>query len=174
MKDWKVTLFTWMYRVFCYIVPSGYALWTFLIDTLINEQATAWDKVSCSSIFIVAIIVIIAVFFYGRHIKKKINNVTNECIECVDNNKKIELVAKKRKLESRQEIFRNACFVAPFIIAWFILTLVEKQVVSLRGTLMVVSISMTSGLGFNSVAQWLKTRQSKEQTVEVNNNEENK
>lgn len=157
-KDWKISLFTWLYRVFCYIVPGGYTLWAFLIDTLINEQATAWDKVSCSAIFVLALMIIIAVFFYGRHLKKKINDITNQCIECVDNDKKTALVAQKKKWEAKQEMFRNACFIAPFIIAWFVVTLIEKEVVSLRGTLMVVSISMASGLGFNGVAQWLKSR----------------
>lgn len=157
-KNWKLTLFTWLYRVFCHIVPGGYALYAFLIDTLINEQTSVWDKVSCSAIFIVALMVIIAVFFYGRHLKKKINDITNQCIECVDNTQKAELVAKKKKWEAKQEIFRNACFVAPFVIAWFIVAMIEKQVVSLRGTLMIVSISMCVGLGFNGVAQWIKTK----------------
>ena len=58
----------------------------------------------------------------------------------------------------KQEMFRNACFVAPFIIAWFIVSMIEKQVVSLRGMLMIVSISMCAGLGFNGVAQWIKAK----------------
>ena len=166
-KNWKLTLFTWLYRVFCYIVPGGYALYAFLIDTLISEQTSVWDKVSCSAIFVVALMVIIAVFFYGRHLKKKINDITNQCIECVDNAQKAELVAQKKKWEAKQEMFRNACFVAPFVIAWFIVAMIEKQVVSLRGTLMIVSISMCVGLGFNGVAQWIKTKSG----VKVNESE---
>lgn len=161
-KNWKLTLFTWLYRVFCYLVPGGYALYAFLIDTLISEQTSVWDKVSCSAIFVVALMVIIAVFFYGRHLKKKINDITNQCIECVDNVQKADLVAQKKKWEAKQEMFRNACFVAPFIIAWFIVAMIEKQVVSLRGTLMVVSISMCAGLGFNGIAQWIKCKSNKE------------
>lgn len=160
-NNWKLTLFTWLYRVFCYLVPGGFALWTFLIDTLINEQASAWDKVSCSAIFVLAIMIIIAVFFYGKHLKKKINDITNQCIECIDSTQKAELVAKKKKWEAKQEMFRNACFVAPFIIAWFVVAMIEKQVVSLRGTLMVVSISMCTGLGFNGIAQWIKCKSNK-------------
>jgi len=159
--NWKITLFTWCYRVFAYLVPGGYALWAFLIETLINHQASVFDKISCSGLFVLAIIVIIAIFFYGRHLKKKKDDITNQCIECIDTEKKKELVAKKRKIEAKQELFRNACFIAPFIIAWFVVSLVEKQVVSLRGTLMVVSISMATGLGFNGIAQWLKTREVK-------------
>lgn len=166
-KNWKLTLFTWLYRVFCYIVPGGYALYAFLIDTLISEQTSVWDKVSCSAIFVVALMVIIAVFFYGRHLKKKINDITNQCIECVDNIQKAELVAQKKKWEAKQEMFRNVCFVAPFVIAWFIVAMIEKQVVSLRGTLMIVSISMCVGLGFNGVAQWIKTKSG----VKVNESE---
>ncbi len=157
-KNWKLTLFTWLYRVFCYLVPSGYALYAFLINTLISEQTSIWDKVRCSAIFVVAIIVIIAIFFYGRHLKKKINDITNQCIECIDNSLKADLVAMKKKWEAKQEMFRNACFVAPFIIAWFIVSMIEKQVVSLRGMLMIVSISMCAGLGFNGVAQWIKAK----------------
>jgi len=162
-QNWKITLFTWCYRVFGYLVPGGYTLWAFLIETLINHKASIFDKVSCSGLFVLAIIVIIAIFFYGRHLKKKKDDITNQCIECIDNEKKIELVAKKRKIEAKQELFRNACFIAPFIIAWFVVSLVEKQVVSLRGTLMIVSISMAIGLGFNGIAQWLKTKNLKKE-----------
>ena len=161
--NWKITLFTWCYRVFSYLVPGGYMLWAFLIETLINNKASVFDKVSCSGLFVLAIIVIIAIFFYDRHLKKKKDEITNQCIECIDIEKKKELVAKKRKIEAKQELFRNACFIAPFIIAWFVVSLVEKQVVSLRGTLMVVSISMATGLGFNGIAQWLKMREVKKE-----------
>lgn len=160
-KNWKITLFTWVSRTFLYLVPCGYTLWTFLIETLISEEATMWDKLSCSSIVVVCLIGVIAIFFFGKFLNKKITDYTNLCIECVDNNKKRELVLKKKKWEARQEIFRNACFVAPFIIGWFIISLIEKKVVSLRGTLMVISISMSTGFGFNSLTQWLKTKEAK-------------
>lgn len=160
-NDWKVTLFTWIYRSFCYIVPGGYALWAFLIEGLIDSEASVWDKINCSSIFVVVLIILIAIFFLGKYLKKRINKITDECIVCVDNDKKIELVTKKKKLEAKQEMFHNACFVAPFILLWFIVAMVEKGMVSLRGTLMVISISMTTGFGFNGLTQWIKTRTSK-------------
>ncbi len=159
--NWKITLFTCCHRTFSYLVPGGYVLWAFLIETLINHKASVWDKVSCSGLFVMAIIGIIAIFFYGRHLKKQKDDITNQCIECTDNEKKKELIAIKKKIEAKQELFRNACFIAPFIIAWFVMALVEKKVVSLRGTLMIVSISMASGLGFNGLSQWLKMREVK-------------
>ena len=42
-KNWKLTLFTWLYRVFCYLVPGGYALYAFLINTLISNQTSVWE-----------------------------------------------------------------------------------------------------------------------------------
>ena len=154
----KEQIFTWLYRIFCYFVPGGVGLWSFFIEKLIDNEVSTFDKVGISGIVVLCIMVVIAIYFYGKHLRNKITNITNQCIECVDNTKKAELVASKRKYEAKQEMFHNACFVAPFIIAWLLVSMIEKGVVSLRGTLMIVSISMFIGLGFNGVAQGIKSK----------------
>lgn len=154
----KVKVFTWLYRIFTYFVPGGVVLWAFLIDRLISKEVTVASKLGLTGIFVLATIGVIAVFFYGRHLKKKIEEVTDECIVCVDNAKKTELVEKKKKYEAKQSIFRNACFLAPFVLIWAVLCMVEKGVVSLRGTLMFVCLSMATGFGFNATAQWIVSK----------------
>lgn len=157
-NETKGKIFTWLYRVFTYLVPGGYVLWAFLIDRLIAKDVTVADKLGLTGIFVGAIMIVIAVFFYGRHLKKQIAKITDECIVCVDNAKKLELVEQKKKYEAKQEIFRNACFLAPFILVWAVLCMVEKGVVSLRGTLMFVCLSMATGFGFNTTAQWIMSK----------------
>lgn len=155
----KVKIFTWLYRTFCYFVPGGVALWLFLIESLIDKEISILAKIGMGGIFIIVIMFVIAIYFYGKHFKTSINKVTNEILECLDNNKKTELIAKKRKLEAKQEMFRNICFVAPFVIMWVLCTLIENKIISLRGTLMTICLSMAVGVGLNGVAQWLKTKQ---------------
>ena len=157
-NEQKATVFKWLYRSFEYYVPAGIALWQFLIETLISKDVTITQKIGVSGIFVLVIMVIIGVYFYGRHFKTAINKVTNELLECTDDEKKKELVAEKRKIESKQEIFRNACFLAPFILVWLVACLIEKQVVSLRGTMLFICISMATGMGFNGISQYFKNK----------------
>ena len=157
-KQTKFNIFTWCYRVFMYLVPGGVALWETLIKSLIDGNFTIMAKIGVSGIFVIAIILIIAVFFYGKHLNKVIEKITNQCIECMDNEKKKELITKKRKAEAKRDLFSNAVFVSIFVIAWLIVSCIEKGIVSMRGTLMVVVISMAIGLGFNGLAQWVKVK----------------
>lgn len=154
----KQKIFIWLYRTFCYFVPCGLTLWSFLIENLLNKEVTIMSKMGVSGIFVLAIIGIIGIFFYGKHLRATISKTTNEILECLDDSKKAELIAKKKKYEARQEIFHNACFVAPFVLIWLLCVLIESKVISLRGTFMTISLSMLSGLGFNCVAQALKQK----------------
>ena len=145
----KDAILKWVYRAFCYIVPSGIALWTMLIDNIISKDTSVWSKISGAGIFALVVIVLIGVFFFGRFLKKKQQVIVDEIIVCTDDAKKQELIAKKQKVEKVQDIFANACFVAPFVILWIVCGAIETGVVSLRGTLMAISISMLTGLGVN-------------------------
>lgn len=154
----KYNILVWCYRIFCYLVPCGYALWDFLIKNLIEKDITIMQKLGLSGIFIGVIMFLIAVFFYGRHLKKQKDKYTDLCIECTDETKKKEYIAKKHKIESKQDLFRNICFIAPFVLMWLLMSSIERGVVSLRGTFMCISISMAVGFGFNGLAQWVKNR----------------
>lgn len=142
-----------------YLVPGGVALWEMLISTLINNNVTVMQKIGVGGIFVIAIILIVAVFFYGKHLNRTIEKITNQCIECIDNEKKKELIIKKRKAEAKRDLFSNAIFVSIFVIAWLIVACIEKQVIAIRGTLMIVVISMATGLGFNGIAQYVKVKE---------------
>lgn len=147
----KETIMKWLYRVFCYFVPSGIAIWTMLIDNMISKESSTLSKVTGAGIFTLVLIVLIAVFFFGRHLKRKQQQYVDDIIVCTDDEKKKELISKKQKIEKIQDIFANACFVAPFVILWWVCGAIETGVVSLRGTLMAVSMSMLIGLGINVV-----------------------
>lgn len=154
----KQKVFTWLSRIFTLFVPSGVVLWTFLIEKLIDNNVSVMSKLGLSGIVILAIMVVLAVYFYNRHLKKKITKLTNDCIECLDNEQKHELVEKKKKCEARKEILHDFCFLVPFILIWLVLCFVEKGVVSLRGTMLIVCISMSAGFGFSCVTEWLKSK----------------
>lgn len=158
----KEKIITWVYRTFSYIIPGGIALYTFLIDKLLDKNVSVTAKIGVGGIFCLVIMILIAIYFYGRHLRKKLNSITNELLECIDNEKKAELVLKKKKIEGIQEIFHNAIFLAPFVALYFIILFVEKTSISMRGTLFYIMISMATGFGFNCFLQWIKTHEKKD------------
>lgn len=151
-------IFVWLYRIFSFLVPSGIAIYTFLISSLLKDDISITQKIGMVGIFTLIIMAIIAVYFLGKHFKNSLNKITNEILECMDNEKKAQLIIKKRKIEGKQEMFRNACFLVPFIIFWLLCVTIEKGIVSLRGTLMFICLSMSTGFGFNGVVQYLNTK----------------
>ena len=82
MKE-KVT--KWLYRIFTYLVPGGIALYTFLIEKLISKDISITAKLGISGIFVLIIVVLIAVYFLGKHFRKRITKLTDEIIMCLDN-----------------------------------------------------------------------------------------
>lgn len=151
-------VFTWLYRTFTYIVPGGALLWTFVIEKLIDKNVTVMTKIGVSGVFVLGVMVIIGAYFFNRHLKKKIEDLTNKCIECTDNEEKAVLVGKKKKAEVKLDLFHNVCFVTPFVLIWLVLCFVESGVVSLRGTMLVICSSMATGLGLNTISGFLKTK----------------
>lgn len=167
----KQKIFVWLHWVFSYIVPGGVALWSCVIEKLLDKEITIVNKVGITGVFVMAVMVIIAVFFYNKHLNKKITDLTNRCIECIDNEEKARLVEQKKKMEVRLEIFHNICFVVPFVIVWLVLCFVESGVVSLRGTMLVICSSMATGLGLNTIAGFLKTKGVKNENKTTNTGE---
>ena len=93
------------------------------------------------------------IIMVGRHFKKSIEKINEKLLDCTDAEKKEELKEKKQTLKKWQSIYRNICLVTPFIIGLILVNLIEKGVVSFRGTLMVIVISLCIGFGFNTIAQ---------------------
>ena len=149
----KDTIFKWLYRIFCYFVPSGIALWTMLIENLIDNEATTASKLTGAGIFTMAVIIVIAIFFFGKFLKKKQSEYVDKILVCTDNEEKEVLIAKKQNVEKVEDIFHNVCFIVPFVALWIVCGAIETGVVSLRGTLMAISMSMMAGLGFNCVTK---------------------
>lgn len=169
-KNWN-TIFVWAYRTCTYIFPAGIVLWDFLIAKLLDNNVTITQKLGLGGIVGAVVVVIIAGFLLGRYMRKKIKDLTNECIECIDDTKKKELVQKKKQWESRQEIFHNVCVLIPFIVVWVLLIVVEKGVVSLRGTFCGIVVSMSAGLGLNVVAERFSLRGNDNENTRKNQND---
>ena len=160
MKE-KVT--KWLYRIFTYLVPCGIGLYTFMIEKLISKNVSVTAKLGVSGIFVLILVVLIGIYFLGKHFRKKIAKLTDEIIMCLDNERKAKLIDKKRKIEAKQEIFHNIIFITPFIIMWLLMILVEKEAIELRGILFYICVSMAIGFGFNGLLQYMKTHENKEE-----------
>lgn len=157
----KEEISKWLYRSFMYFVPGGFALYTFVIEKLMDDNVSWVGKIGVSGIFIVAVMFLIAVFFLGKYFRKRVSNITNQILECMDDAQKLVLIEKKRKIEAKQELFHNAIFLAPFVIIYVLLILVEKQTISLRGTFGTICISMAIGMGFSVLEQYLHVKGAK-------------
>lgn len=168
----KEQIFTWCYRIFTFFVPGGVVLWSFLIEKLIDQEVSYFTKIGVGGITILAIIIITAVFFLGKHFRKKIikinediNTNMKDIMLCTNEEQKALLTAelqsnsdKLKRVQARQEIFHNICFITPFLLAWLIVSLIETQAIELRGTLAFVTMSMAVGFGFNGLAQYVRSR----------------
>lgn len=151
----KEKVFKWLYRTFEFFVPCGIALYTFLIEKLINKDISITSKLGISGVFALVLMIVIAVFFMGKHFRVKEQKLEKEAIKELDNEKKAKIIQKMNKNEAKQELFHNACFFAPFLIMYFLVILIEKSMIEMRGTLFFIVLSMAIGFGFNGVSQYL-------------------
>lgn len=142
-----------VYRIFSYLVPSGMIIWSCVIDKILDPEITLIQKIGCSGLVVLIGCVIIAVIFLGRHFTKTIKKLNDKILICIDDEKKKQLIEKRKQVEKWQAIFKNACFVAPFIIALIVCNLLESKILSLRGSLTIIVISLCTGFGFNFIAQ---------------------
>lgn len=144
-----------LYRTMTYLVPSGLLLWNLVIDKLINKEVSIWTKIGCGGLFLIIALLLVGVIYLGRHFRKTIEQINDKLLDCTDPEKKEELLAKKKKVKKWQETYRNACLLAPFIIALVLVNLIETGIITLRGTLTFIVLSMSAGFGFNITAQSL-------------------
>lgn len=140
-------------RVFTYIFPSGLLIWNLLIDKLIDSNVSVTAKIGCGGLFLLIALVLVAVVMLGRHFKKTIEEINEKLLDCTDAEEKEKLVAQKKKVKKWQEIYHNACLLAPFIVLLVAVNLLENGLVTFRGTLMIIVTSMSAGFGFNITAQ---------------------
>lgn len=145
-------------RIFTFLVPGGVVLYNCLIEKLIDDNISPTAKIGFGGLCTLIFVILIAIYFLNRYFRKKITDLTNEILECLDNDKKKELIQEKRNIEKLQEIWHNALFVAPFIVALVVVTFIEKGLLEMRGTLLLVVTSMLAGFGFNCILQELKAK----------------
>lgn len=142
-----------IYRVLTYLFPSGLLIWNLIIDKLIRNDVSVTAKIGCGGLFLLIALILVAVFFLGRHFKKTIEDLNDKILDCQDAEKKAELIAKKKQVRKWQEVYRNACLLAPLIVLFILVTLLENGLMTIRGTLLFIVLSMSAGFGFNITAQ---------------------
>lgn len=177
----KSKIFLWIYRIFGYFIPLGISLWFFLIEKLLDTHITFASKVGISGIFVLVVILFIAIYFYKKHFAKKIEKLnkdnsefTDKILLETDETKKAEYLETKKairnalnKTEMAREIFNNILFVAPFVLCYIVCVLIEKEMISLRGFFLMLTLSMAIGFGFNVLSQLCKYKTDKIRKVKV-------
>lgn len=137
------------YRLFTFVVPMGFVLWTLVIDKLLDKDVSIMAKWGCAGTFALIVLALVGVYLTKRAFKKHIEKVNDKLLVCTDDDKKKKLVEKKNIIKKREALFRNICLIAPFIIAYVITSLIEKSMISVRGGILAIIISLMIGLVFN-------------------------
>lgn len=166
----KAKIMLWLYRSFTYFLPAGLALWTFVVDKLIDNNVSIIAKIGVSGIFIIVVVALIGLHFYKNHFQIAINkltlannDLTDRILLTTSDEEKTELLEQKQiirdkilKKQTIQSLVQNISFVAPFVLCWLACMLIEKQMVSLRGTFLPIILSMSIGFVFNIFFQKFK------------------
>lgn len=158
-----------LFRLFTYILPLAIFIWCFVIENAISDQVSIWTKVGCGGIFVLIIIFLFSIHFIKKSFNKKLSKLNDKIIMCTDDIKKLELIDRKRKIESYQDLFGNVCIIIPFAIALCLINMVETQMISLRGVFFAVVISMLIGLVINFLFQKEKRRVNNAENQSTNN-----
>ena len=137
------------YRFYTFIVPIGIVLWSLVIDKLLDKDVSVMAKWGCAGTFALIVIALLGVHFIKKTFKKKIEKINEKLLTCTDDDKKKELVNKREKIRKWQELFGNACLIAPFVVAYVLVCLIEKAMISVRGGLLAMLISFAIGFVFN-------------------------
>jgi len=145
------SVFKWLYRAGCYYIPGGTALWCFVIENLVDKDVSVMAKIGVSGVFVLALMVIITIFFANKSFTKRNQKLEKQAIKEMDNDKKKEIIAKWEKNEANQELFHNMIFLVCFICLALLVTLLESKLLSLRGVLWFMVSSISTGLGCNFV-----------------------
>ena len=137
------------YRVFTYVFPIGLVLWSLVIDKLLDNNVSVMAKWGCAGTFALIIIALIGVYLIKKMFRKKLDKINDKLLNCVDDEKKKELVKAKNKTRKWQELFSNFCLIVPFVVAYVLVCLIEKAMISVRGGLLSMLISFGIGFIFN-------------------------
>lgn len=135
--------------IFSLIIPNCIALYFFVIEKLIDTQITIADKITSCSIFVIIILIIVALIFFNKLLNSKYKKYEKLAIMELNNDIKKTYIKKMQTYDSIKNIYHNILSISPFLIIWLLVVLIERKIISLRGILAIISISMVIGLIFN-------------------------
>lgn len=168
----KEKIFIWLSRTFSLFVPCGISLYIFVIEKLLDNEVSFIAKLGAGGIFVLAVLFIVAVIFYGKHLNRKLENrvkakniINDELIITQNTERKNELIAQRiladvkiAKAEASKSRFKNLCVLVPFILMFLMFYYAEQFAMSMYGILGAICISMAIGFGFNEVVNWLRVK----------------
>ena len=160
-----------LFRLFTYILPLAIFIWCFVIENAMSNEVSVWTKIGCGGIFVLIIAFLFAIHFVKRAFNKNISKLSDKIIMSTDENKKLELINKKLKVEAWPAIFGNICLIIPFAMALCLINMIETQMISLRGVFFAVVVSMLIGLAINFLFQKEKRSVKDEKNQPTNNKE---
>lgn len=146
---WEQNTLRLLYGIFTYVFPIGFVLWSLVIDKLLDKDVSIMAKWGCTGTFALIVIALVGVVLVKKTFKKKLDKFNDKLLVCIDDDEKKELVKKREVTRKWQELFNNACLIVPFVIGYVLVCLIEKAMISVRGGLLAILISLAVGFVFN-------------------------
>ena len=157
---------------FSYGGTIGIALWSFLLEKLVKNEVSIMAKIGCTGIVIIALMIVLSIVFYNRHITKKLDtnemqqkDIMKEMLIETDEEKKKQLREKlveyenyEIKIKTRKAIFKNAILCGVFVLLTMLFFLAEKACISMRGIFFGMSSTLLIGFGFNTAYEELSKK----------------
>ena len=153
--NWWGNLILVLKRTFTYYMPIFTFTYATIIEKLTDENVSIMAKLGASGIVAMICFVLMLVYFVKKGYKKKIDDLNDKLLECIDMEQKRALIEEKKKTKSAYEIFNNIVFVVPFVVALFLVILIEQKMIAIKGVLFGVVIELVVGLGLNIYYQKL-------------------
>lgn len=137
----------WLYRIMSYFVPCGITLYTFVIENMFNKEVTLATKIGASGIFVIAILIIISIFFVNQAFINTEKKLEKSSIKEVDLEKRKQIIEKWEKIENYHKIFNQLIMLVVLVGITALIYMVEKSLINLRGTMIFICISFATGTG---------------------------
>lgn len=178
-NELKTKITTCLSFIFTYIVPGGWALWTFVIEKIISQDIPATAKIGgIMGVLVLGALLICAVIFYGKWLNKRIETATKRKDEINDSlitmlanqnttnmqplvDEKQALTIKIAKIKAHKDIFKNIILVVPFVALYIAFKMMADSLVNMANVIGVIALSMSTGFGLNGVTQYLKVKGAK-------------
>lgn len=137
----------WVYRTLCYYLPCGFILYNFVIENLLSNEVSIMSKIGVSGVFVLAILIILCIFFVNKAYNKKESELEKLSIKAIDLQEREKLITEWEKTEKNHSIFKNLIMLAIVVVLTILVALLESKILSLRGTMIAFTMSFLSGEG---------------------------